>query len=195
MNLVTMSWSGIVNHAFFLYFLFSLHGIAASSKDLQIKTEYEPEECSEKSAMGDTVAVHYTGYLENGKVFDSSIKRNRDPIAFTLGRKQVIDGWEQGLVGMCVGEKRRLVIPPHLAYGESGYPPAIPPQATLLFETTLVSITKNSSSSPYQVEDVLSLVKVLGPPLVIGYLCYYMYSKYKEEAQIAKSLKKQKKKR
>jgi FKBP-type peptidyl-prolyl cis-trans isomerase len=88
---------------------------------------------------GDTVTVHYTGWLTDGAKFDSSVDRD-DPFAFVLGQGQVIQGWEQGVATMRVGDKVRLTIPPELAYGASGYPGAIPPNATLIFEVELLSI-------------------------------------------------------
>lgn len=88
---------------------------------------------------GDQVSVHYTGWLEDGSTFDSSV--GGDPFQFTLGQGQVIDGWDQGVAGMQVGGKRRLIIPPELAYGATGYPPVIPANATLTFEVELLGIT------------------------------------------------------
>jgi FKBP-type peptidyl-prolyl cis-trans isomerase len=89
--------------------------------------------------QGMTVKVNYTGWLTNGKKFDSSI--GRGPFEVTpLGTAPVIKGWNEGIIGMKVGGKRQLRIPPGLAYGESGYPGVIPPNATLIFDVTLLSV-------------------------------------------------------
>ena len=93
----------------------------------------------EQAKLEDTVKVHYTGRFMDGTVFDSSLERER-PFQFTLGRGEVIKGWDQGLLGMKVGGKRQLVIPPALAYGERGAPPTIPSNAKLTFEVELLSV-------------------------------------------------------
>ena len=89
---------------------------------------------------GQTVTVHYTGWLENGQFFDSSVTR-QIPFRFLFDVGQVIPGWDQGLAGMMVGGDRQLVIPPELAYGARGSGNAIPPNATLIFEVQLLDIS------------------------------------------------------
>ncbi len=91
-----------------------------------------------EARAGDSVSVHYTGTLKNGTVFDSS--KGRKPITFNLGEGRVIKGWDEGIAGMKVGGKRKLIIPPELGYGKAGAPPDIPPNATLFFDVELVKV-------------------------------------------------------
>jgi FKBP-type peptidyl-prolyl cis-trans isomerase len=90
--------------------------------------------------QGQSVTVHYTGWLTDGTKFDSSVDRD-EPFTFVLGVGQVIAGWDQGVASMKVGDKMKLTIPPEMAYGPEGYPGCIPPNATLIFEVELLLIS------------------------------------------------------
>ena len=142
--------------ALFIVILFAVAGLASGRDDY---STYSPTKVNGKpkttlsgveywdiavgtgatAVSGKTVGVHYTGWLTDGTKFDSSVDRN-DPFSFVLGTGQVIQGWDEGVAQMKVGDKARLTIPPEKAYGKDGYPGAIPPNATLVFEVELLSI-------------------------------------------------------
>lgn len=107
------------------------------------KLEIEIQKDGTGSAVmkGDVVVMHYTGYLPDGTKFDSSVDKGV-PFETQIGVGQVIRGWDEGVVGMKIGEKRKLTIPPHLGYGEQGFPPVIPPNSPLIFELELLDIKK-----------------------------------------------------
>jgi FKBP-type peptidyl-prolyl cis-trans isomerase len=108
------------------------------SDDLHIET-VRPGSGDAEAKTGNRVTVHYVGTLTDGKKFDSSRDRGQG-FKFTLGKGEVIKGWDQGVPGMKIGEVRKLTIPPHLAYGARGFPPVIPPNATLQFEVELLEV-------------------------------------------------------
>lgn len=128
-----------------IFFVSSLIGISMAGTltelEIDITKRIPVDKCTNKALVGDMVQVHYTGrLLENGEKFDSSYDRGQ-PISFKLGTGRVIEGWDQGIVGMCVGEERTLKIPSNLAYGSNGIPGVIPPAADLVFDVKLVKAT------------------------------------------------------
>lgn len=112
-----------------------------SSQIQNMKIETLKEGTGEGAKNGDTVTVNYVGTLQDGTKFDSSIDRN-EPFSFTLGENRVIQGWELGVLGMKVGEKRKLTIPPELAYGSQAVGGVILANSTLVFEIDLLGISK-----------------------------------------------------
>lgn len=131
-----------------LFLVLSLFGLSAcntapAKEELVVDPDLKIEDISvgtgDEALTGDTVAVKYTGMLEDGTVFDATSLHGDEPFAFTVGAGQVIQGWEQGIPGMKVGGKRRLFIPADLAYGSQARGP-IPADSNLIFEVELIAI-------------------------------------------------------
>jgi len=116
--------------------LTSTPSVPAAAGAAQLISQDETAGTGDVAKPGDTLTVNYTGKLQDGTVFDTSVGKR--PIQFVLGAGQVIPGWDQGLIGMKVGGKRLLVVPPDMAYGAAGYGP-IPPNSTLIFEVDLLA--------------------------------------------------------
>ncbi|XP_029549866.1 peptidyl-prolyl cis-trans isomerase FKBP11 [Salmo trutta] len=161
-------------------------------EELLVETLVKPETCSIMSEMGDTLQIHYTGkLLADGKVIDSSL--SRDPLVVVLGKRTVIPGLEQSLVGVCEGQKIKTTIPPHLAYGKRGYPPTIPADAALEFEVEVMSLIQ---ATPWQkmVNDVFPLVCLGLVPTLLGMVGLYLYNKANAQRPGKKKAKKSKNK-
>ncbi|TKA64543.1 FK506-binding protein 2 [Cryomyces minteri] len=127
-------------HIFTITAALALLATATSALDtpLDIKVT-QPVECTRKTVAGDKIEIHYRGTLQSdGTEFDASYNRNQ-PLSFHVGKGQVIKGWDQGLLDMCIGEKRTLTIAPEWAYGSRAMGP-IPAGSTLIFETELMGI-------------------------------------------------------
>jgi len=137
----TMQYSGLS----ILLLVVSALAVEPPTK-LKIDVTHLPSECPAKARKGDSIQVHYTGtLLADGNKFDSSVDRGQ-PLPLTLGVGQVIKGWDEGLQGMCLHEKRILTIPSDMAYGSRGFGSVIPPNSALVFDVELVGLeTKRSS--------------------------------------------------
>ncbi|TRY67786.1 hypothetical protein TCAL_02929 [Tigriopus californicus] len=115
----------------------SLAEVEERPSGLKLEVVEKVDSCEKQAKNGDLLTMHYTGTLEDGTKFDSSLDRS-EPFKFQIGVGQVIKGWEEGIVGMCVGEKRKLIVPPELGYGEQGAGDVIPGGATLYFDVELL---------------------------------------------------------
>lgn len=130
-------WSAMSNSTATVAGLPDTSGTTTTASGLQIKDVTVGT--GAEATPGSTVNVHYTGWLQNGTKFDSSVDRG-EPLSFNLGQGGVIQGWDEGVAGMKVGGKRILVIPPELGYGAQGAGGVIPPNATLIFEVELLGV-------------------------------------------------------
>ena len=130
-----------------------------------------------KASKGATVKVHYTGFFEDGKIFDSSVRRG-EPISFALGKGQVIKGWDEGISLMKVGDKVHLTIPYQLAYGDAGRPPVIPAKSNLIFDVELIDVIPEIKPEVYNTKGKDTLTTPTG-------LKYIIVSEGKKDASIA----------
>ncbi|KAB1269478.1 Peptidyl-prolyl cis-trans isomerase FKBP11, partial [Camelus dromedarius] len=159
-------------------------------RTLQVETLVEPPEpCAEPAAFGDTLHIHYTGSLVDGRIIDTSL--TRDPLVIELGQKQVIPGLEQSLLDMCVGEKRRVIIPSDLAYGKRGFPPSIPADAVLHFDVELIALIRANYWQKL-VKGILPLVGMAMVPALLGLIGYHLYRKASTPKVSKKKLKEEK---
>merc|ERR1712200_166305 len=138
--------------------LFTLAAVSAEVKETEsgLKVEYisKPDTCDKVARNGDMLSMHYVGTLESGAKFDSSYDRS-EPFKSQIGVGQVIKGWEEGVLGMCVGEKRKLIVPPALGYGDQGAGDIIPGGATLYFEVELIDIDADNALSRDEISSYL----------------------------------------
>ncbi|CAL1608950.1 unnamed protein product [Knipowitschia caucasica] len=160
--------------------------------ELHVDTLVKPEICELLSAMGDTLHIHYTGKLMDGKVVDTSL--SREPLVVELGKRTVIAGLEQSLVGVCAGQKIKATIPAHLAYGKKGYPPTIPGDAVLEFEVEVISLSPQTQWQK-MVNHVFPLVCLLLVPTLLGLVGLYLYTKANAQGQKKKNKEKKSKKK
>ncbi|MBN3316204.1 WNT1 protein, partial [Atractosteus spatula] len=155
---------------------------------LSVSVCARPEECTEVAGMGDTLHIHYTGRLMDGKLFDSSL--SREPLVVELGKKTVIpEVFSQGSVCVCPSrQKLKAVIPAHLAYGKRGFPPTIPGDAALQFDVEVVSLARQT---PWQklVNDVLPLLSLALVPTLFGLIGLYLYRKASAQQPSKKKMK------
>lgn len=150
-------------------------------KDVLITVEYRPEQCDSTAEEGDKITVEYSGFLESGVMFDTTSLAERGPLNFTLGTNTVIPGLERGILGMCLGEKRKLVIPSHLAYGNQGYR-TIPGDTTIFFD---VELTAQLKKSP--LEKTVNAVHFFFFPLTTWAVIFYLWNKMNSDQKASSS--------
>uniref|UniRef100_A0A8C5EQ57 peptidylprolyl isomerase n=2 Tax=Gouania willdenowi TaxID=441366 RepID=A0A8C5EQ57_GOUWI len=139
---------------------------------LQVETLVEPEICYPVSGKGDTLKIHYTAKLSNGKVFHSSLSQN--PLVVELGKKSVLFGLEQSLMGLCEGQKIQITIPTNLGFGKIDLPSVIPADAAVMFELDVVSLKKKTIWH-MMVNDVFPTLCLILVPTLFGLIALYLY--------------------
>ena len=130
---------GVIYFFFLIFHLALTSEILENETGLKIEIVSKPTECEKFVTKGQKLSIHYTGKLENGEVFDTSHRLNQI-VEFQIGNGEVMKEWDEGILGMCIGEIRKLIIPSHLAYGDRGIPGSIPGGATLYFDIELLGI-------------------------------------------------------
>ena len=148
------------------------HTTECKQKDLEIIVEEKPDVCEYFARLGDTVHIEFTGMLRDGRVFDTNMKDKQQPLKVELGAGLLVRGWERGIQGMCVGERRKLVIPPHLGYGAKGVVGMIPPEATLLFHVHLLTLERQTVTG-----QISNFVQIAVWPVGIFIFLHYLYCK------------------
>ena len=145
-------------------------GTVFSIGAIEVEVLHGPETCRVQAAVGDTIVVDYVGtFASSGREFDSS-KKHKSGFSFALGQGSVISCWDEGLKGMCPGEKRRIRCPPEYAYGRMGSPPVIPPDTTLNFEVELHRIVPGPTWAKKMTTKLQKLLPLIGIFIVSGWL-------------------------
>ncbi|KAL5013623.1 hypothetical protein ScPMuIL_007893 [Solemya velum] len=156
--------------------------------DLEITITYKPETCGQRAEQGDTVSIHYTGYLTEDEIFHSTHDGDSEPVKFIVGRHMTMSGLDSGTLGMCLGEERRLVIPPHLGYNKKDRPVNVPENTQLILNVELVGVEKRGYYQYY-----VDLCHTLYMPSFIMFVLCSLWEMYKDRVQARKNFAKRQK--
>jgi len=163
--------------------------LSAATDDIEVTTISKPEQCLEKIDHPCYVTVRYTGYLEDGRIFDTTEQPERGPFSFEIGAGKVIPGLEMGMKDMCLDEKRQIVIPPHLAYGRGGVEGVIPPDATLRFDVTLTLISELEDEPNFLGRTFVIATRILPYAAALGGIFWLLWQLKPGPAKPAKERK------